>query len=524
MTNQSSKKTILIVDDERDWLETMGMVLTEEFEDYTVRGVDNGFDALREMSACEIVLLLADLMMPGLSGDALIGLIEKEHKISLPIIVISAYLGPGTEEEIANSNPNVRAYLAKPPDLEGLIQLIKEILDSPSHLQSSELPEPDGIQILVADDDPSQIEKWEALLSDQSYILRKASNGQDVLREVESASPHLILLDQAMPGISGMEVCRRLKEKPETQDIPILLFLDHIDAQTQIMALSNGADECLSKSVPPDVFHARIEAILRVKKLHDDLREEQELRVQELEEELQTAHDMQMRLMPQSSPSIEGFEIAGRCVPAYHVGGDLFHYFQKDGKLFVSMADVTGHAMEAAIPVVMFDGILKNEIRHSSSIEAMFDNLNRTLSETLADSRTFVCFVMGELDLSTKILQVSNGGSPYPYYFQASSKRIFEFQLDAYPLGVRPDSTYKLIITKLEPGDAVVFCSDGIVETINDQGEILGFESTSKIIRLGCMTGLSAKDLVDRITESAKAFSGSVPQQDDITCVALKAR
>ena len=524
MPEKSQGKTILIVEDERDALEGYMELLEMTFEDYSVLGAENGNDALSQIMGNEIDLLLSDLFMPGMNGLELIELLGQKTSLPFPIIVISGYLNSRHKEHLANSNPNVRAYLSKPIDFEDLIPLIKGILSSPSQLRSSELIETDSTQILVADDDPSQIEKWEDLLSDQSYILRKVSNGQDVLKEVEKASPHLILLDQGMPGISGMEVCRRLKEKSETQDIPVLLFLDQIDAQTQIMALRNGADECLSKSVPPDVFHARIEAMLRIKKLHDELRKEQELRVQELEEELQTAHDMQMGLMPQSPPIIEGFEIAGRCVPANHVGGDLFHYFQKDGKLFVSMADVTGHAMEAAIPVVMFDGILKNEIRHSSSIEAMFDNLNRTLSETLADSRTFVCFVMGELDLSTKILQVSNGGSPYPYYFQASSKRIFEFQLDAYPLGVRPDSTYKLIRTKLEPGDAVVFCSDGIVETINDQGEILGFESTSKIIRLGCMTGLSAKDLVDRIIESAKAFSGSVPQQDDITCVALKAR
>jgi len=79
--------------------------------------------------------------------------------------------------------------------------------------------------------------------------------------------------------------------------------------------------------------------------------------IDELEEELQTAHDMQMRLMPTESPQIAGFDIAGRCLPANHVGGDLFQYFPQDGKLAISLADVTGHAMEAAIPMVMFSGM-----------------------------------------------------------------------------------------------------------------------------------------------------------------------
>ncbi|MBT4504117.1 MAG: hypothetical protein HOC74_40680, partial [Gemmatimonadetes bacterium] len=84
--------------------------------------------------------------------------------------------------------------------------------------------------------------------------------------------------------------------------------------------------------------------------------------IDELEEELQTAHDMQMRLMPVESPQIPNLDIAGRCLTANHVGGDFFQYYPQDDKLPLCMADVTGHAMEAAIPVVMFSGILDNQM------------------------------------------------------------------------------------------------------------------------------------------------------------------
>ena len=72
--------------------------------------------------------------------------------------------------------------------------------------------------------------------------------------------------------------------------------------------------------------------------------------MQDLEEELQTAHDLQQGLMPTESPQIEGFGIAGRCLPANHVGGDFFQYFPQNDKLSICLADVTGHAMEAAQP------------------------------------------------------------------------------------------------------------------------------------------------------------------------------
>ncbi|MDP6776508.1 MAG: triple tyrosine motif-containing protein, partial [Candidatus Latescibacteria bacterium] len=87
--------------------------------------------------------------------------------------------------------------------------------------------------------------------------------------------------------------------------------------------------------------------------------EAQQRTIDELEDELQTAHDMQMALMPTEHPQVEGFDIAGRCVPATQVGGDYFQYLDVEGHLGVVLADATGHAMEAAMPVVMFSGILK---------------------------------------------------------------------------------------------------------------------------------------------------------------------
>ena len=64
--------------------------------------------------------------------------------------------------------------------------------------------------------------------------------------------------------------------------------------------------------------------------------------MRELEEELETAHEMQMRLMPKEEPEIEGIELSGRCLSANHVGGDFFQYFVRDGKPSVCLADVTG--------------------------------------------------------------------------------------------------------------------------------------------------------------------------------------
>ena len=244
--------------------------------------------------------------------------------------------------------------------------------------------------------------------------------------------------------------------------------------------------------------------------------------VRELEEELQTAHDMQMGLMPKDAPEICGFDVAGRCIPANHVGGDFFQYFQQDGTLAICMADVTGHAMEAAIPVVMFSGILENQMEAGEVLEALFARLNHSLHRIL-DGRTFVCFTMAKLDPTSRSLRLANGGCPYPYHYRSATGEVAELQVDAYPLGVRDETHYPVIEVQLEPGDRVIFCSDGIIEAENIHGELFGFERAEEIIGRSCGERLSPVALIDRVIEEVKAFSGDALQSDDQTIVVLAA-
>ena len=244
--------------------------------------------------------------------------------------------------------------------------------------------------------------------------------------------------------------------------------------------------------------------------------------VREMEKELQSAHDMQMGLMPTEHPRIEGFDITGRCIPANHVGGDYFQYFERDNKLFLSLADVTGDAMEAAIPVVMFSGILENQMEGDKDLEELFGALNRSLRRIFADSRTFICFAMGELGLSTRTLRVSNAGCPYPYHYRASTGELVEVSVSAGPLGVRPDMTCQVVDIQLVSGDWIVFCSDGIIEAMNASGELFGYDRTEEMIRKACGEGLFAERTIDRILGEVNSFRGDASQSDDMTLVVMR--
>ena len=177
--------------------------------------------------------------------------------------------------------------------------------------------------------------------------------------------------------------------------------------------------------------------------------------------------------------------------------------------------------MEAAIPVVMFSGILKSHMELEGTLQERFERLNRSLHGTLT-GHTFICFVMGELDLSSHTFRLSNGGCPYPYHFHASTRALTELQVGAYPFGVRPSTDYQMMETQLEPGDRVIFCSDGIMEAENGTEEQFGYERTEETIRHACVEDFSAKATIDRILKEVDAFRGDTSQSDDMTCVVVR--
>ena len=120
-----------------------------------------------------------------------------------------------------------------------------------------------NINILIADDEPNQLELMSFNLSNAGYSIIKAANGKEAIELIENHSPDLIILDWMMPKMSGIEVCRTLRSRSETKQIPIIILSARSEDSDKSLGLDTGADDYISKPFSPKELISRVKALLR---------------------------------------------------------------------------------------------------------------------------------------------------------------------------------------------------------------------------------------------------------------------
>lgn len=246
---------------------------------------------------------------------------------------------------------------------------------------------------------------------------------------------------------------------------------------------------------------------------------QQALEKERLEREMELAADIQRQILPKASPAVPGYEVVGWSRPARQVGGDYYDFLPRpDGKLIVTVGDVSGKGMPAALMVSILHSALRLMLDRSALDAGLIERLNRHVLESSAPNK-FITLLTGELDPEGHRLEYVNAGHN-PGLVMGPDGNVRHLASSGLPVGLLPLATYQASRVELGPGDLVCLYSDGITEAANPQGEELDMDRLIEVLR-GCRNQ-PLPVLVRSVEEAAADFAEGAPQGDDQTVVLIR--
>lgn len=239
-----------------------------------------------------------------------------------------------------------------------------------------------------------------------------------------------------------------------------------------------------------------------------------------MERDLLIAQEMQRHLLPDGCPDLPGLEIAALSIPARQLGGDLYDFLPyRANRLAIAVGDVSGKGAGAALYGALVSGILRIHAGHQPSPADLLSEINQALLQRRIEAQ-FMTLAYALWSERSRKLRVANSGLPYPVYCTADGCRLV--RVAGIPLGLLEGPRYEEVTLRLQPGEMVVFVSDGITESMNPRGDEFGRIRLERVLRQ--QYGSSANEVVQAIFADVTQFGAGVPAADDRTVVVLKAR
>ena len=237
-----------------------------------------------------------------------------------------------------------------------------------------------------------------------------------------------------------------------------------------------------------------------------------------LERELQVAATIQRNLLPDSPPRIPGFEIAATTIPSRAVGGDHYDFQEQDGRHLISIADVSGKGIPAALLVSTLHANLHAVAEDERDLRALVGRISRSIF-TSSLSNKFITFVVSRLDPERMTLAYVNAGHNYPLVVSADGA-VNTLRCGGLALGLLPQADYQEEEVQLRPGDLVVLYTDGITEAFNPEEDEFGEERLTELLLRE--RHRSAREIFDAVMRAVDDFTAGAPQHDDLTLLVCK--
>ncbi|NJL01339.1 MAG: PP2C family protein-serine/threonine phosphatase [Spirulinaceae cyanobacterium RM2_2_10] len=265
-----------------------------------------------------------------------------------------------------------------------------------------------------------------------------------------------------------------------------------------------------------------------------------ELRQKErLDRELEIASEIQVHLFPHKCPTIAGVELAAACQTAHRVGGDYYDFipttydqFRADAQEPVAtvpwsivIGDVMGKGVPAGLLMTMTRGMLRAEVLNRHAPAKIVQHLNQVMYADLDNSHRFLTLFYSEYDPQTRRLSYTNAAHHPPLLWQAATGRTLRLDTPGMLIGLDLNSQYDDAETQLEPGDTIVYYTDGFTDAVSPDGDRFDEGRLVRAFQDACEQGSPPQAILERLFASVGQFIGpGGHNDDDMTLVVLQVK
>ncbi|MFH7025626.1 MAG: PP2C family protein-serine/threonine phosphatase [Heteroscytonema crispum UTEX LB 1556] len=263
-----------------------------------------------------------------------------------------------------------------------------------------------------------------------------------------------------------------------------------------------------------------------------------ELRKKErLDQELEIGAEIQRRLLPRQCPTIPGVTLAARCKPANRVGGDYYDFIptshnqiqattkgiQEAGRWGLVIGDVMGKGVPAGLIMTMMRGMLRGEVLHGHPPGRILQNLNQVMYADLENSHRFVTLFYSEYEPISRVLSYSNAAHNPPLWWHAATKTVTRLDTLGMLIGLDANSQYEDGQAVLEPGDTIIYYTDGLTDAAAASGDRYEEDNLITTFSTACRYCSGPQEILDYLFDQVQEFIGDDKQNtDDMTLVVLQ--